>query len=256
MFESTAVWAEQKVFPQIDDFVNYVRAFAQFPGAPLTSTFPPDRRKSLKIYGSAVFNHWLDSGGGAYGDDLIRRAWELSDQTRPRDYSLAAYDRAIQAAGGRSFSREFASFAAATAEWRTGLGNFPDHAEYPDVKRKRSLRRSTHDDFSLQHTAYRLFQITPGPANSKLRLRLHAEHGVRAAVGLVGRDGGPLDGRVTRKLRFLDQGGSATVSLSHPGRFERITAVVVNADGRVRGFRAGDWVYSKDGAQFRTRVAR
>jgi hypothetical protein len=256
MFESTAVWTEQKVFPQIDDFVNYVRAFASFPGAPLTSTYPPDRRKSLKIYGSAVFNHWLDSGGGAYGDDLIRRAWELSDQTRPRDYSLAAYDRAIQAAGGRSFSREFASFAAATAEWRTGLGNFPDHAEYPDVKRKRSLRRSTHDDFSLQHTAYRLFQITPGPANSKLRLRLHAEHGVRAAVGLVGRDGSPLDGQVTRKLKFLDQGGSATVSLSHPRRFERITAVVVNADGRVRGFRAGDWVYSKDGASFRARIAR
>ncbi len=61
---------------------------------------------------------------------------------------------------------------------------------------------------------------------------------------------------MTRKLRFLDQGGSATVSLSHPRRFERITAVVVNADGRVRGFRAGDWVYSKDGASFRARIAR
>ncbi len=85
MFESTAVWAEQKVFPQIDDFVNYVRAFAQFPGAPLTSTYPPDRRKSLKIYGSAVFNHWLDSGGGGYGADVIRGAWELSDQTKPPD---------------------------------------------------------------------------------------------------------------------------------------------------------------------------
>ena len=256
MFEATAVWAEQKVYPQINDYINYVRAFARFPGAPLTATYPPDRRKSLKMYGSAVFNHWLDGGGGAYGSEVIRGAWEDSDRVKPADYSLAAYDTAIAAAGGRSFSREFASFATATAEWRTGLGNFPDHADYPDVKRKHSLRRASNEDFSLPHTAYRLFQVKPGPSNSKLRLRLRVDHGVRSAVGLVGRDGSPLDGRVTRKLRFLDHGGSATVSLSHPRRFDRITAVLVNADDRVRGFRSGDWVFSKDGARFRARVAR
>ena len=32
MFESTAVWAEEKVFPQINDYVNYVPRFAQLPG--------------------------------------------------------------------------------------------------------------------------------------------------------------------------------------------------------------------------------
>ena len=129
MFESTAVWAEEKVYPEIDDYLNYVRVFAAFPGAPLTKAYPPDKRKSLKIYGSAVWNHWLDTGGGGYGVDVIRRAWEVSDVTKPADFSLASYDRAIAGAGGRSFGREFASFAAATAEWQAGLGNFPDHAD-------------------------------------------------------------------------------------------------------------------------------
>jgi hypothetical protein len=256
MFESTAVWAEEKVFPGIDDYLNYVRVFAAFPGAPLTKAYPPDRRKSLKIYGSAVWNHWLDTGGGGYGADVVRRAWEVSGQTRPADFSLGSYDRAISTAGGRSFSREFASFAAATAEWRTGLGNFPDHAAYPDVKRKRALRRGAHDVFSLQHTAYRLFGVKPGRAHGKLTLRLNAEAGVRAAVALVARNGNPLDARITRKLKFLDRGGSAAVRIDRPRRFERITGVVVNADSRVRGFSGGDWVYSKDGARFRVSVRR
>ena len=101
MFESTAVWAEEKVYPQINDYLNYVRAFASFPGAPLTTAYPPEKRKSLKIYGSAVWNHWLDTGGGGYGAGAIRRAWEVSDVAKPRDFSLAAYDRAISR-GGRA----------------------------------------------------------------------------------------------------------------------------------------------------------
>ena len=41
---------------------------------------------------------------------------------------------------------------------------------------------------------------------------------------------------MTRRLKFLDRGGSTSVSLDNPRRFERITAVLVNADARVRGF--------------------
>jgi hypothetical protein len=254
MFESTAVWAEEKVYPQINDYVNYVHAFASFPGAPLTTAFPPQKRKSLKIYGSAVWNHWLDTGGGGYGADAIRHAWEVSDVAKPRDFSLAAYDRSITQSGGRSFSREFASFAAATAEWRTGLGNFPDHAMYPDVKRQRGLHRGSGESFGLQHTAYRLFSVEPGRSNDPISLRLTAEPGVRSAVALVARNGDTLTGSVTRRLKFVDRGGRTSVTLEHPHGYERITGVIVNADARVRGFNGGDWVYSKDGSRFHARL--
>ena len=44
-----------------------------------------------------------------------------------------------------------------------------------------------------------------------------------------------------------------TVRLRRPGRFERITAVVVNADARASGFSVGnlDWNYLTDGLPFR-----
>jgi SH3-like domain-containing protein len=40
--------------------------------------------------------------------------------------------------------------------------------------------------------------------------------------------------------------------LPRPGRFSRITAVVVNADARARGFSARrlDWLYLTDGLPF------
>ena len=36
----------------------------------------------------------------------------------------------------------------------------------------------------------------------------------------------------------------------------RITALAINADGRSRGYRGGDWVYAKDNARFRASLKR
>ena len=48
-----------------------------------------------------------------------------------------------------------------------------------------------------------------------------------------------------------------TVRLAQPQRFERITAVLINADTRVEGFSARrlDWNYLTDTAPFRVRAA-
>ena len=45
------------------------------------------------------------------------------------------------------------------------------------------------------------------------------------------------------------------MTLKHAKGYERITAVIVNADGRVRGFRGGDWVYANDNAKFDVSLA-
>ena len=141
MLESTATWTEEKVYPEINDYLGYVNAFARFPATRSPRPIRPQKLESLRIYGAAVWNHWLDSGGGGFGSDVIRRAWELSDRTDPADFALGAYGEAIDRSGGKGFSREFVPFAAATAEWRAGAGGFPDHAQYPDVTRKgRSTR--------------------------------------------------------------------------------------------------------------------
>jgi hypothetical protein len=254
MLEATATWVEDKVYPDVNDYLGYIPSFAKFPGEPLTTTAPPSEERSLRIYGAAVWNHWLDGGGGGYGPDVVRRAWELSDVVDPPDFALSAYDRSIEKGGGKGFSREFAPFVAATAEWRSGFGNFPDHAAYPDVKRKGSLAKGDEREFALDHTAYRLLNVKP-PGGGTLKLSVVVDKGVRAGVALVAREGDALSGAVTQKLRFLSRGGHGSVTLSDPGRFERITAVLVNADDRVNGFDGSDWVYTRDNSGFEARLS-
>jgi hypothetical protein len=55
---------------------------------------------------------------------------------------------------------------------------------------------------------------------------------------------------------MVDRRGRGTLRLKRVGRFARITAVVVNADGQPRRFRAGEWRYRHDNARFELRVRR
>ena len=183
----------------------------------------------------------------------MRRAWEVSDITDPADFAIAAYDKAIGKSKGRSFSREFAAFSAASAEWRTGTGGFPDRALYPDMARTGGLREGQKKKFRLDHTAIRLLDVRAA-GNAPIELGVRADDGVRAGLALVARDGEPLSGAVTIRKRFLSQGGKGTVTLDSPARYERITAVVTNADGRVDGFGRADWDYRKDDQDFRVRL--
>jgi hypothetical protein len=251
MFESTATWSEEKVYPDINDYLGYVDAFAAHPGEPVTKLFDPSEKRSLRIYGAATWNHWLDGGGGGFGQDAILQAWQVSDKTKPADFGLGAYDRAIDDFGGKSFSREWAAFVAATAEWRTGFGGMPDAAQYPDVKRKGALGHGKSQSFKLDHTAYRLLDL--GPAGGNLKFSVKVEKGVRSAIAIVARDGDPLTGAVTQKLKYLKNGGKAKLTLPQADTYERLTGVVVNADERVNGYRDGDWNYTRDKAKFKVK---
>jgi hypothetical protein len=245
LFESTSVWVEEQVYPEINDYVNYVDAFASKPGAPITKTRAAD---GLKIYGSGVWNHWLSGPGTDLGVASVRRVWEVSGLVDPASFAIAAYDRAIADSGGRSFSRELLPFFAATAEWRTGYGGFPDASMYPDVKRKGSLRKGRSEEPTLDHTAYRLIDVDA--SGGEITLKVRAEDGVRTGLALVARDGAATTGTVVKRGRYLAKGGTGRVTLESPSRFERITAVVANVDGRVKGFGAVDWLYRKDDRRF------
>lgn len=254
MFEATATWMEEKVFPDIDDYLNYLPRFARAPGAPITDF---NGGGGLKVYGSAVWNHWLENGDGRYGPGVVRRAWEVSPITSPADFAAGAYSRAISDSGGAGLARDFVRFAAATAEWRTGVGGFPDATAYPDMRRQRALHplRRRGRAFRLDHTGYRLLRVVRLGA-PRIRLAVRAQRGVRSGIALVARRGGAVDGEVVSKVRFLPRGGRVSVALRRPRSYQRITAIVVNADPRAGGFspRRGEWRYRKDGQRFRARL--
>lgn len=247
MFESTATWSEEKVFPDADDWLAYMPPWARNPQQPLTRF---SAGGGLRVYGSAVWNHWLDQGA-AFGPDVVLDSWEKSHESDPRHFGVGAYQLGIREHGGMGFAQEFSRFAAATAEWRVTDGNFPDEVALPDVARRGKLRPGGRArKFKLDHTSYRLLRVKPGSAGT-IRLRLRVRRGVRTGVALVGRDGPALGGAITEELTYLPRGGRASIALTGAQEFERITAVVANADGRVRGFGAGDWSYSRDNERFR-----
>jgi hypothetical protein len=249
LFESTAVWSEDKVFPNDNDYVpSYMRTFARTPQVSVTNF---NGAHGLRIYGLATFNHFMDVVRGL-GPSVVHDAWKLAPKTNPKDFAAESMDESIGKHGDGGLGLEFTRFAAASSEWRSLP--FPDAPSYPDVVRKGSLHKSGHGKrVVLDHMAYRLFNVQP-TSGAKLKLSLSAGS-VRAGLALVGRDDDT--GRVVSKVKFLKHGGSGSVTLSSPGDFERITAVVVNADARANGFDNvhRDWNYTQDNAELTARLS-
>jgi hypothetical protein len=240
--EATATWMEDQVYNRINDYLRYVRRWVGRYDTPLTTS-------SIKVYGSAVWNAWL---ARRYGLSIVRKAWAGAIHVRPGGFSVNAYEAALRRAGGADFGADFTRFAADAAEWRTGRG-FRESALYPDMPRQAGLpldgARVTRE---LNHTTFALLNVSAHRGRAVV-LQASAPRGTSAGLVLVGRTGRGDDGDVVRRLAYRANGGTMTVRLPDPGRFARVTAVLVNADGRADGYsaRALDWRYRTDGVPFR-----
>jgi hypothetical protein len=238
--ESTATWIEDVVYDGIDDYLRYVRRWVKRWDTPLTAS-------SIKEYGSAVWNQWLAQ---RYGASVVRRAWARAIHVRPGGFSVGAYEDAL-GAGRSDFGHDFANFAAAVAEWRTGEG-FEESSRYPNMQRQGSLplngRRLTR---LLNHTTFSLLRVHAHGGRAVV-VRAVAPRGIASSLVLIGREGSERQGRTVTRLDYARGGGRLAVRLRDPGRYERITAVLVNADSSANGFSARrlDWRYLTDRAPF------
>jgi hypothetical protein len=168
---------------------------------------------------------------------------------------VASYDRAIRAAGGSDFNRDFARFCRDVAEWRTGLV-FGEGELYVDVPRQGGLATGgTTKTRTLNHTTFQMLRVDARGGRA-VTVDLAAPDGAAAGLALVGRIGSEEGGEVVSSLTYRRNGGRLSASLSRPGRFDRITAVLINADTRAFGFSARrfDWNYLTDTAPFRARA--
>jgi len=255
MFESTAVWMEGKVYPEVHDYFQYLPGWVSLTGVPLTSFdgANPNDRSNVKVYGSSVWNKWLDA---QYGQDTVRDAWADSLSTRPASFAPAAYNASIRAHGGRGFFDAFSRFSVATAEWQAQGSGFPDGGAYPDVQRVGTLAANgAHQSLRLDHTTFALLNV-PRTSAPRIKLIVTAPHNVASAIGLVGRAGPSSGGAETVQMAELVHGGRGAVTLTNPGAFARLTAVVVNADSSEQGYslRAVDWLFSKNNEPYGARV--
>jgi hypothetical protein len=262
MFESTATWMEDRVYTDVNDYLQYLKPWSQITFVPLTqfNLSNGDDPLNVKVYGDTVWNRWIDQ---RYGPDTIRNAWAASRKTSPRDFAPDAYDAALKAKG-TSFFGAFALFASETAEWRAANTPFSEGASFPDVERASSsagpieLTTDARGAFGpLSHTAYLLFNVTPKPGAAALKLAVSTPRGTKMAIALVGREGDETGGTSSELVKLLPHGGPGTVTLDNPSRFSRLTAVVVNADASATRFSRtlGDWVWEKDRQQVNVRVS-
>src|SRR4051794_5165166 len=178
IFEATAVYMEDKVYPSNNDYLRYVDDWTANTKQPLTAF----SGSNLKAYGSAVWNHWLDH---RFGAAAVRAAWEQS--VGAADFAPGAYSAAISAFGGGGFSDEFDRFSAAVAEWEAPGAGFPDR--YSDLPRDGSLSTGTQSaPFGLPHTTFALFDVPiPADAPPVIRLTGTLPVGTAGAIALVGR---------------------------------------------------------------------
>ena len=267
MFESSATWAEDYVYTDVNDYLQYLLPWAQLTFVPLTQFNLADSGDSynVKVYGDVVWNRWLERNFGA---DTIRDAWAASLTSSPKHFGPAAYDTALRARGS-AFYNSFVQFAADTAEWRTSSSPFAEGASFPDVDRASDdgpshrpiVLTPAPDEIgasgSLFHTAYTLLGVRPKPGMAQLKLAVNTQRGAKMAIALVGRTGDAETGTAEEFVKRLPHGGPGTITIDKPDRFQRITAVVINGDTSAGRYSRtlGDWLWLKDGQSINARVS-
>ena len=261
--ESVATYMEEQVTPHVNDYVRYLGSWSQETETPLTYG-----GEDNKIYGSGIWNIWLRQ---RHGPQVHVDSWELTGSTRPASFAPAAYQAAL-ARRGSSFVAEFNRFSAATAEWQSPGQGFvdedavgvpgglePNFSGYPNVERAANLSPERGNRTVLDHTTHRLFNVSTA-GSRPFFLHVSVPPGVASGIALVGRQGEPNAGNITTALRDLPRGGRASVRIDNPQGFNRITAVLVNADASQRGYNNNadppDWRFTRDRVPFGALISR
>jgi hypothetical protein len=225
--EGTAVWAEEQVYGDVNDYLQYL------PYSAITHPLTPVDYKGVDgsdlyyRYGAVLFWKFLS---GYFGDPgIVRRVWEYADGP---SYSLQAVTSAL-AERGWSFPAAFSRFGV----WNTEpAGSYDDDRLYPGpawwqvARITRHARDTGTRSISLDHLTNASMLIEPArrlPKRTRLRIVVDAPSPARmshATVQLRRRDGAvqvldvPLDGTGHGAVRFrLDPRvlGSVVVTLTN-----------------------------------------
>lgn len=131
--EGSAVWAEEVVYPEQDDFEHLVAAFQAKPFRPF------DRAGAgfgdLYPYGAALWPYFLEAHVGA---GVVAAAWTRCEDTGADPPFLTAIDGELTTRG-RTLVGEWLEF----TRWNARTGRFADGTGYPDAGRLAAALRET-----------------------------------------------------------------------------------------------------------------
>jgi hypothetical protein len=194
--ESTATWAEDELFPDVNDNYQYLA------DSPITRPGRPmDKFGGVFHYGVWNFFRYLTERypakiGALPG--LLLHMWKDADSSKgPRKdrYSAEAIDKALKKDAHSSFAEQFANYSAATRATHLTFAegatlNYPSKA----LAGQSGLAAGKHKTFraKLDHLTSATFQFVPGPGSSKLKVQLKMapkRFGSRAVAAIYGTTG-------------------------------------------------------------------
>jgi hypothetical protein len=229
--EGTAVWAEDQVYPDINDYLQYLPYSAiTHPRTPADYNGMDGSQDLFFRYGAVLF--WKFLSEQFHDPAIIRGVWEDADGSR---YSLQAVTAAL-AERGWTFPRAFGRFGV----WNTEpAGTYADERLYPAPVwwRTATLNRrhpGAGGQILLDHLTNAAMLLQPGarlPRRTRLRITVDAPALVRmprAMVQLRRRDGS-----VTIRLLSLDSGGGGSRMVTFDSRVVR-SVVVTLTNGSTR----------------------
>jgi hypothetical protein len=236
--EGSAVWAEEQVYPAINDYLQYLRYSAiTRPRTPADYGGVDSSPDLFFRYGAVLF--WKFLSERLRTPAIVRRVWEYADAANGTRYSLQAVSAAL-AERRWSFAAAFAEFGV----WNTEPpGSYGDRALYPAPAWWGNTRLGRHHRDTrglrvvLDHLSNAALVIRPSaklPKRTRVRITVNAPDLVRMPRALV--QVRRRDGSLRLFSVSLDGHGDGTRAVSFDPRVvSRVVVTLTNASLRMTG---------------------
>ena len=196
-FEMTAVWMEDQVFDEIDNYLYYLDYFFATPDVPLIAVSYTIPGIFKHIYGSCIFAFYIAEN---FGSQAIRQVWELM-----QDHTAIEAINIVLTKHGSNFESEFVKF----SMWNFFTGgrarpsfSYKDSKIYPEIP----VAKNTLIDYYHQHDGdgyfltagyfvfhpvetanYKAMLYTDYPENWRLGVVIYDEHSIRTFFSKAGK---------------------------------------------------------------------
>ena len=234
--EATATWAEDELYDDVNDNVQYLL------DSPITHPNKPiDKFGGLFHYGVWIFFRYLTelfpARTGAL-PTLLLRSWQAADSSKSprRDlYSTQAINKALKKVGHSSLPEQFANFSAA-ARFPTAFSEGAANA-YPakTLGGQAGMNVGHQKTFKtrLRHLSSATYSFVPGAGTSTLKLHVKMappSQGSRAVVVILGAGGAVLSVKQVR----VNARGAANHQVDFGLGVASVEVTLVNASTRYR----------------------
>jgi hypothetical protein len=211
-FEMSSTWMEDRVFTDVNDYYHYLRYYFETADLPLSYT------NGFREYGSAVFLKFIQE---RFGEDLIRRTWELI----PQQHSMFSMARAFEEIGTALHDAlvEFGVWNCFTGSRKLEGRFYKEGQFYPEIRIDKRLEFQQDTTFtdSTYFLSMKYFEVVP-EYSGFFSMVVNSEVGPLWRTGVItGWSSGPF-------VNYIE--GNSRGNLGYIPGLESVLLVVVNPE--------------------------